>query len=559
MIKQYRKWIAALMFISGLLAFTGGKLQAAQIKMTTSLGFGDFVIPGHWVPLRVQIKGGVDSARVEVIRYNEDENNPSREIFAVSNPAAGASQLEIPVLASFKVKRVVTRLYHGKQLLTEQSLNLSGKIFPGHLILAINLPAAEQQAIQKSLLPDEPVLAVPIQPEELPGSGLNYDGVSGVVINNPGLVLAPAQIKTLRSWLTGGGRLVIVAASQQPPNWVRRLAGGNWNLQPKGYQEVFPVGFGSLIIIHPKSDAAGILQFSGEWRKILNLKPYLQSLRISAGQCFPGPVTVKPGQKFSLINPLSLFFLLWVGAAVFLNLYQKKKPPLNRFLILTLFSVAAAVPLAGILAKLWKHGAAWHTQAVILPDGGGALVCANIGLYPSNESGVYGSPWGVTVTGPSDEEGGINFETDRESGRRMAFWRRQHTPSQYSLSAGGSNNLVLTGCFPEFRVNQTRSPSNTPDTPDPWLPQLLIPNETVSWDGRQWRLLINYSLNGPLWREISGPPQWFQDGVELMKRCQALFADTLWLGGRNRLPRHLCLKIQGSPIPEYFWVMPAPF
>jgi hypothetical protein len=564
-IKRSRKWIAALWFCLGLLVFTGGNLQAARIQMTTRLGFGACVIPGRWVPLWVQIKGVVEPARVEVIRYSDGGGSPSCESFTLPNTGAAFSQLEIPLLADFKIKSVCTRLYHGEQLLTEQSLDLSNKIFPGHLILTISLPATEQQAIQKSLLPREPVLTVPIRPEELPSSGLNYDGVSGLVINDPSLVLAPAQIKTLRSWLAGGGRLVILATdpaperASQPASLIESLA-GHRNSYPKDEIDVFPLGFGSVTITRPKPGGAGILRLTGGWREILNLKPYLQTSRLSAGQCFPRTFTPKFGRKFSLLNPLSEFLFFWAGVGVFFSLFLKKKPVLIYFFILTLLSVAVTIPLAGFLASNWKHGATWHTRAVFLPDSGGMFINTAISLAynPANEIGVYSSPWGMALKSSSNEAGGLKLETNRGDGKRMAFWGHPQSRSWYSLSAGDSNNLVLAGCFPEFTVSETGKPTNTPNSLNLKLHQIMIPNDTISWDGQQWRLLINNDLDAPRWREISKPPEWFQNDVEWMKHFQTLFPKTLWLGGRYQLPDRLSLKIQGGAIPEFFWVMPAP-
>ncbi|HEX3043417.1 MAG TPA: hypothetical protein VHY08_01575 [Bacillota bacterium] len=557
MSSRSRKCLAVMLFALSILVFTGGNLQAAQIRMTTRLGFGDYIIPGHWVPLWVQITGAVESARVEVIRYNDGETNPTRESFTLSNTGAAGNGIEIPVMADFKLKRLITRLYRGEQLITEQLLNLSNKTFPGHFILTINLPATEQQAIEKSLLPLEPVLTVPIQPEELPGLGLNFDGVSGLVINDPGLVLAPAQIKTLRGWLAGGGRMVVFTAEGQPANWIRRLVDAG-NSNPKMNSEVFPVGFGRLTVIHQDRESLGLLRISGEWRKAFDLKPYSQTFRLTPGLCFPEQDTAKSDLKLSPINPLSVFLICWSGAGVFLSFMRKKGPKVFHFLVLTLLSIAVTIPLAGKMASNWKHGAAWHTRAVILPAGGGTFLSTTISLIPSGkwDKGVFGSQWGVAIKGSSDESGGIKLRNNGGGKRWTTLWRHQQMGSRYSLSSGGATNLVLAGCFPELGVNISGISISTSDTMNLKLHQIMIPNETISWDGKQWRLLLNNKMNAPLWQEMNQPPEWFRNDAEWMKHCQSLFPDTLWLGGRYRLPDGLCIKIQGGPIPEFFWVMP---
>ena len=184
-------------------------LNAAGIQMQVTLGYNGYVIPEHWTPLRIQINGPLDAAsRVEIIRHETETQHDVAESYLLQ----GVNRLECPVFAAESLKNITVRLLEGNELVAEQILNLKARVFPGHLALTVNLPAIETQAIGQTLLPVEPILALPLDIYDLPGLGLDYDGVSCLVLNEPKPILNPAQLKSLRFWLTGGGKLIVCGA-----------------------------------------------------------------------------------------------------------------------------------------------------------------------------------------------------------------------------------------------------------------------------------------------------------------------------------------------------------
>src|SRR4030042_3118712 len=162
-------------------------------------GFGGYSVPGYWAPLYIKVNQEIKSGRIEIERKN-NSNTFSKEIF----PCSKNNTIECPILFDENISSIIIRLFSYNELLIERTINIDEKIFPGHIILTNGMNSKIQQSIAHSLFPEEPIQVVPINLEDLPSVGFNYDSISALVISDPGILLTPSQINALKYWIAGG-------------------------------------------------------------------------------------------------------------------------------------------------------------------------------------------------------------------------------------------------------------------------------------------------------------------------------------------------------------------
>jgi hypothetical protein len=529
--------------------------DAAGIQIVTTLGYNGYIIPEHWVPLQIQLKGmNESSARIEIIREDRTGARFERiESFLLH----GVNRAEFPVFAAENIKSITVRVLTGDQLLAEQALDMKSKVFPGHLVLTANIPAIETQSIEQSLLPIEPVMAVPVNIRDLPNMGLDYDGISCLVLNDPEPVFSPAQLKALRYWLAGGGKLVVFGMDQGTMNILSTL--GVQRINPvKGLSGILktdipmvdipitdiPLGLGNIRVIRnrfPENLPGGNIGF---WRKWLALKPYHETARLTAGHCFFNEPWGQEDKKTTYpFSGIAIIFTIWTGVALGI-IWRHPKNLLVSFLVFTLVSAGLMIPLAGHLTATWRRGALVHSRAVILPGSGGMLLESNIQLKPSQGA----SPWGMEIKLGREEQGRINFR-----GQQNTAWNHGTAYPWYTVYAGDITMLRLMGVFPDVSV--VSGPIHTPLQE---RKQWFIPatSQTVLWDGKQWRVLKKSQNGGQRWVSQEEAPVWLKDDESWLRKLQTLWPGTAWLCGRSVLPAPLQLRIQTGPAPEVFWAMP---
>ncbi len=494
---------------------------AAGALLSADLGFGGYVVPGRWMPLAVTISGASESARVEIVRGGERPGGTVVESLPCP-PPGGGNRVEYPVFAEETGSAVTVRLVAGDQILASQSFQTSAKVFPGHLVLAVALPAAAQQALGRILLPGEPVLAVERSLAELPSIPFGYDGVSGLVMADPGPVLNPAQTKSIRAWLAGGGRLVLCAARPGADSLaalflpVDRPAAGAGPMAVR-------LGLGRLVLVEREPSALGL----EEWRRLLSFPPYAQDVRLTASRCFPRGQT--PQASIPGLPRVYLWILGgWAGTFLVLGLLPRRKGLICLFL-LTIIVACAAVPAGTWLMRAWRRGVATRTRAVILPEDGGILIGTRVELIKAGAwelHGVQGSPWGATIS--------LGQDRGFLSPRSGLLWRHHAPVSPYVVQSAGPAYLNLAGWTPPL----------PPDDP------LETREPKVLWDGKMWR---RYRDGGgqdreqcPAW--LRGESDWLAALAKLAPGCQ-------WLIGQGRLPG-LELAVQGSPGGEACWAEP---
>ena len=493
-------------------------------RLRAELGFGGYVVPGRWMPLVVTVSGAVESARVEVIHEEEGPAGKAVESLPCP-PPGGGNRVEYPLFAAATGSAVLVRLVAGDQILAKQHLRTDVKVFPGHLVLAVGLPAVTQQALGQILLPAEPVLAVERGLAELPNIPLGYDGVSGLVMADPGPVLNPAQTKSIRAWLAGGGRLVICAARPGAEGLAASFLPAD-RPAVAGTQEV-PLGFGRLVLVDNQPSELSL----AEWRRFLPLPPYAQALRITASRFFAGRDSLR-AQIPSLARGYLWLLGGWAAASLGLCLLARRKG-LVLLLVLTVIATSAAVPAGSWYMRTWRRGAVVRTRAIILPQGGGLLVNTGIELARAGRwrmTGTQASPWGVTIDLQGEGQGRLAPRS-----KPPLIWRHHVPTPSHVARLTGSTGLSLAGWLPPLP-----GPGGLPPTS----------REQVLWDGKSWQPGRRGGRMG-----MEQCPAWLRGESDWLAALAALAPGSQWLIGYGSLPG-LTLAIQGGAENEAYWAKP---
>jgi len=526
-------WVQyGLTFLLLLSLPAGRPVLAANPGMSTSMGFGGYVVSGRWVPLRIVVSGASAWARIEIVRT--DETGAVSGVESYPCQARGyETRIEAPIYTEEGGSAVRVSLTEGGRLLAREKLDTSAKIFPGHLVIAIGIPAQMQQAISRALLPSEPIVAVDTVISELPGSALCYDGVSGLVLADPGPVLNPSQLRALRAWVAGGGQLVIYGVRDQQDSILGSL--GLARDEPVGARRDISLGLGRVMILQDTTAAAALEQ-PAAWRDMMNLRPFAKTSYLSMTNCFPSSIKVSPAEP---ANPVSgriwVMIIIWMAIAASISLAVRRWK-LTLLLLVTLSGAVLAAPMGGWLSRIWQRGALTRTHAVILPADGGLLIKTDLKLPPSDaektapldDYGHAGSPWGVNMKYGMFERGG--FYPSRSIQR---LWR--HDVAKYVLNLGPSakNSITLFGYLPG---PAGKMPSQTP---------------AVLWDGGNW-----LADAGGSWKAMREYADWFMEDREWLNRLTTLIPGYAWLFGHGAYPG-LDLSVEGAGMQELTWAMPV--
>ena len=185
-------------------------LPTAGVVLTVTAGYEGYVVPGRWAPLAIEVSGAMDGW-VQIARLHQGLPVVTEEYRCRVEDET--RRLLIPVFAEETGSRLEVRLVEDGKVLGRVEVDLLEKVFPGHLILMVNLPEWHQQArrgqavgpVLFSTYGQEPVLIIPVEFSALPGAALAYDGVSALVVNGDLAALNPLQARAIRSWLAGAG------------------------------------------------------------------------------------------------------------------------------------------------------------------------------------------------------------------------------------------------------------------------------------------------------------------------------------------------------------------
>lgn len=519
-------------------------LPTAGVVLTVTAGYEGYVVPGRWAPLAIEVSGAMDGW-VQIARLHQGLPVVTEEYRCRVEDET--RRLLIPVFAEETGSRLEVRLVEDGKVLGRVEVDLLEKVFPGHLILMVNLPEWHQQArrgqavgpVLFSTYGQEPVLIIPVEFSALPGAALAYDGVSALVVNGDLAALNPLQARAIQSWLAGGGRLLFFptqgcggaeTGGGQGEFWAGPAAAGvtadaddtlHWEGAEEGW-EIRRYGRGRIICARAQKANNGQPVATADWQRLLALEPYPRTFRLTPGLVFREgrlPWFLEEENAGITTLPLMVLFVLgFLGGLAALGFLCKKRTTLALLAFIGITTLLA-VPVGRRLAGNWQRGAIVYTRAVLLPEDAGVLIEAEI-RFPESTWKTPVSPWGVTVTLGETARGAIN-----RAGTGETFWRHE-SPQQPLLvvKEGDERHLRLAGVLPpgtgpagdtHARARDETGPG--PVLPvwierDPWLAGLrrLFPAErwTVGYGGLSgFTLKLENGRSHPvLWAEPNPGP-----------------------------------------------------
>ena len=316
---------------------------------TAELGFAATVPTGTWVPLRLVAGPSEPSWTLEVTPGGRYE-------------FPGPGTWELPVYVPAALPELHLKISAGGWTRQQFTLPAATRSFPGHLILTDGLGPEDQMALERLLLPGEPIRVEPVSPASWPTSALAWEGVSAVVARDPGTILSPAQARALGAWIASGGHLVLVGKATGP-SLEGQLAPGR--------------GLGKVV-------RSPLAPGPGSWGPLVNLRPYGE-IR-SLGTDF-GPDRLPPDPRLPGVSPVLGGIL--VGWALGLGvLALGRKGGWTAVLVWTAVAVSAVV---GFGPTDSDRGIEVRTRQILLPGGLGRYVQTETLAPPGT------SPWALAA------------------------------------------------------------------------------------------------------------------------------------------------------------------
>ena len=482
---------------------------SGQASIRASIGFSGWVVPARWLPLTVDLDGGLPGAVLEIRRSREAGGPPAVDRFTVGL----AGHLEVPVFVDENARRMELRLLSGTTLLARRELAPLDRVFAGHVILAVGLSVAEQATLGRILFPREPVQVVGLSLAELPSSLLSLDAVSALVLRSPGHDPNPAQLAALRPWLAAGGRLVVLDAVSE--GWQASLGAREAPIQSMAGGVVHDLGLGRLVELPPgPGDAVVRLDVFG-WREILELPIFDRFSRLTASTVFPRSLEAIPS---SLAVPPSrrlpwMPVLVWLGLMGAACLVRKHALPAMAAVSL-LGLVAVFVFLAGP-ETAWQKGVSVQGRVLVFPGQAGSLVSAQVwfpGADNERRSVPEHSPWGVAV---SWQSGSRKVAETAEGGRLLPH---ADDPAPWSHATARGDLLLRSASASGWQFNGFVPPSNNSSLPGEGR---LLALFRCAQDGANLRISQRDPANGR-WFRLENPPAAYR-------------AELAWAGHLSRL------------------------
>lgn len=514
----------------------------AEVNFKTRVGFNGYVVPGALAPVLIEINRVITNGRLEIVSPGETVSYSIINNLSIKN----SKRIEASVFVNENINDLRIRLIQNKHTLLETGLNTKVKSFPGNLILGIKTPPTTQQLIEKSLLPTETVLVVPMGISDLPGSALNYDGVGGLVLADPGPVLKPLQIQALKSWLAGGGRMALGATRSGQDSLLSMLGINQENTE----QSFYPMGFGGIIAF--RSGFNDLKQDASDWQELLNLKPYTENSRLMVGRLFPGfgPASTPNSteQSSRAASYLTITLILWAVSGLLIIVPIKQNRML--FLICTaLLWIAAAFPIGNWLGGIWNRGAEIHCRNLVLPETGTMLVDVKIRFnqyYSGKTINFKSSPWGGKVM---IGEAGHGTVTPGNQMKNFT-WSRGQGKTEVVVKSIGPNWVNLNCYFPlksyYTEVTERIGPAR----------KLGAKSDTVILKGMDL-YQRSFIPVGDGWEKIEQPPEWLRAETEWLTNLNRLSPGTVWLIGRGSLS-DVKIGMEQGIFKGEIWAAPLP-
>lgn len=512
----------------------------ATVSLKLKAGFGGYLVPGTVMPVVVELNRPVPAGQLEIISSTQEGAFSIIDSF----PAQNWKRIEASVFIK-ENSLLKVRLFSGEKMLVETGLDPETKIFPGNLVLAVKPQASVEQAIERALLPAEPVLVMPVEIADLPGAPLNYDGVSGIILSDPGPVFNPLQVQALKVWLAGGGRLVLDGV-RSGPNSLLAALGIQAADSERSY---YPVGFGGITAF--RDELVRLNPAPSQWRDLLNLKTYTETTRLTVNKIFPEYQAAsfpKPSEGSSQAAfYLAMVLITWVVSGLLLIVPAKG----NRILILvcfTLFWTGAAFPIGNWLAGAWNRGAEVQSRAILLPEGW-MLTDVKVRFTPFKtvkSINLQPSPWGGRVF-LGEESYGMLKGRDRTP---VFSWNHSLSQSKTAVKDAAPGFAGFNGWF--FNPALNHEGLNRLELEEFFRPT----GEAVIWNGRGYYRARDFLSKGD-WEAIEEPPVWLLEENNWLTRLNRVNPGKTWLIGRGSLPGRV-LKIEKKGFNIGLWALPVP-
>jgi hypothetical protein len=428
-----------------------------------------------------------------------------------------------------------------------------------------------QRAIAGALLPLEPVQVAPIQAPDLPALGLDYDGVSALVLRDPGASLAPAQVDSLVSWLAGGGRLVLTGARKGGDSLLARIAARAAPLalipeREKDGLARLVSGLGAALAL---PDEAADMPEAGSperWRSLLGLALYAGSFRLSASRAFPDSdySWAKRDEAAAAEKAVNAALLAWGLAALVMAMSRRE-----RVFPLALFAAASLILAiwGGIAADRERHrGATALARAVLLPGGSSLFAYAGIQASiadPEEDWTAIAAPRSLRVE-LAGTEGGLYSPQDGAE----TLWRHAIGRPLFSIRSAGARELELAALLPGELLQGSLIPGLAADcmaAEGAELPPRLSiqrkrdiayigPGADPTW----WSPASGaaYGSASGAWKKEKFPPSWLAGDSDWIVRMRTGLPGQGFLVGRDRLPGFR-LVVHGGAVRELCWAIPV--
>lgn len=516
---------------------------SAEVNLKTRVGFNGYTVPGTLAPVLIEINRAITNGRLEIVSPSETASYSIIDSFSTTN----LKRIEASVFVTEDINDLKIRLISNKHTLLETGLNLKAKIFPGNLILAVKIPSITQQMIEKALLPSEPTLVVPIEIPDLPGVALNYDGVGGLVLSDPGPVLKPLQIQALKTWLAGGGRMAL-GAIRSGQDSLLSILGISPELMERSF---YPIGFGGITAF--RSGFNDLKQSPSDWQEVLDLRPYPNNSRLMSSRFFPDfRYATTPGSaelSSRAVSYLAMILILWAVSGLLITVTVKH----NRLFFLicaALLWLGAAFPIGNWLGGIWNRGAEIHCRNLVLPETGSILVDVKIWFkqsYSGKTINFKSSPWGGKVL-IGEAEGGI---VKPESQIKTFTWSRGPSKTETVVKSVGPGWVNLNGYLP-LKSYLTKGMDRI------GLARKLVESESevVIWDGKDF-YQRSFRQVGNGWEKKEQPPEWLRAETEWLTNLKRLSTGTVWLIGRGSLSE-VKIGLEKGIFTGEIWAAPFP-
>lgn len=505
---------------------------AAVSILEATLGFGGYSTPGRWSPLWIRCAEAPRSSSIQVARLGSDGKEISVETF----PSLGGARLECPVLLSEGLAALKVRLVAGSRTLAELDIDRNAGFFPGHLVLSCGLSASSRRAVSAALLPGEPIIVVPTSLSNLPANGLDYDGVSAIVIGATGVdgtdLLTAAQRNALLAWIAGGGSLVAAAEGGEPV-----LASLGLGVGPGS--EALSFGFGRYSILR-----TGGQPEETAWREALGLRPYGSLQMIGASAALRGADTklVEPASAPWIRRIIAMALFTWLAAIVAAFFFARKKLAPVAFVT----GIALAVVLAGggVLSRSIARGVRFRILVLALPEAETAFATFRATAF---------EPKSPFTWLPSEVIGPISVDYAGEESGSFKEWN--HLLGRSILSAAGSGRMTLSGLMTRDGWRRLDLPTTKTGSLEP--PRIDSTRRLAylgAGEGGGWWT----KENGGAWLRVEQAPAWLEAEAAWLIDLRGMRKDAGILVGV--CPASLSgFSLQGAPPQgDLVWAMPLP-